>query len=188
MIGSLNLRPMESIQSVTPDPRYFLRSDRLSFRRWSTADLSLAQSLWGDLEVSRFLGALSPEAVQQRLNLEIANENKYHVQYWPMFFRSNEEFVGCAGLRPYCPEQQIFELGYHLRPHYWAQGLATEAAKVVINYAFQTLKVSALFAAHYPGNVASRHVLEKLGFRFTREELYVPTGAMHRSYLLTPPA
>jgi ribosomal-protein-alanine N-acetyltransferase len=170
---------------VNPDTKYFLQSERLSFRRWSAAELPLAQSLWGDLEVSRFLGTFSPEAVQQRLNLEIANDNICHVQYWPMFFRSSEDFVGCAGLRPYRPEQRIFELGYHLRPKYWAQGLATEAAQTVIRYAFETLKLSALFAAHYPGNIASRRVLEKLGFQFTHEELYVPTGAMHRSYLLT---
>jgi ribosomal-protein-alanine N-acetyltransferase len=173
---------------VTSDPKSFLESDRLSFRRWSPEDLPLAQSLWGDLEVSRFLGSFSPEAVQQRLNLEIANNNTCHVQYWPMFLRSNENFVGCAGLRPYRPEQQIFELGYHLRPQYWAQGLATEAAKAVSGYAFQTLKASALFAAHYPGNVASRLVLEKLGFQFAHEEFYAPTGTMHRSYLLTRPA
>jgi [ribosomal protein S5]-alanine N-acetyltransferase len=174
---------------VTLIPHDFLQTERLSFRRWSPEDLPLARTLWGDLQVTRFLGApFSEEAIQRRLDLELANENTHQVQYWPIFLNSNAEFVGCAGLRPYQPDQKIYELGYHLRPDYWGKGLATEAATAAVTYAFQTLKASALFAAHYPGNTASGHVLKKLGFQFTHEELYAPTGAIHRAYLLIKPA
>ena len=168
-------------------PHYFLQSERLSFRRWSPEDLPLARTLWGDLQVTHFLGGpFSEEAIQRRLDVELANENIHRVQYWPIFFHANAEFVGCVGLRPYQPERQIFELGYHLLPDYWGKGLATEAAGAVVNYAFQTMQAKALFAAHYPGNAASGHILKKLGFQFTHEELYAPTGALHRAYLLTP--
>lgn len=49
------------------------------------------------------------------------------------------------------------------------------------------IAASALFAGHHPENAPSRHILEKIGFRFTREELYPPTGLNHPSYLLTTP-
>lgn len=42
---------------------YFLRSARLGFRCWTERDLDLAESLWGDPAVTRFIdnrGALSP--------------------------------------------------------------------------------------------------------------------------------
>jgi len=52
-------------------------------------------------------------------------------------------------------------------------------------HAFGELKVAALFAGHNPANAVSRHLLGKLGFRFTHEELYEPTGLQHPSYLLT---
>ena len=51
-------------------------------------------------------------------------------------------------------------------------------------FAFETLGAKALFAGHHPANSASRHVLGKLGFHFTHEEFYRPTGLMHPSYLL----
>jgi [ribosomal protein S5]-alanine N-acetyltransferase len=55
----------------------------------------------------------------------------------------------------------------------------------VMRYAFHPLGVKALFAGHNPGNAASRRVLEKLGFRYTHDEYYPPTGLDHPSYLLT---
>jgi RimJ/RimL family protein N-acetyltransferase len=54
-----------------------------------------------------------------------------------------------------------------------------------MRYAFHTLGVKALFAGHNPGNTASRRVLEKLGFRYTHDEYYPPTGLKHPSYILT---
>jgi RimJ/RimL family protein N-acetyltransferase len=54
----------------------------------------------------------------------------------------------------------------------------------VIEYAFNILGVKALFAGHSPANEASRRLLEKLGFRYTHDEYYPPTGLNHPSYLL----
>jgi RimJ/RimL family protein N-acetyltransferase len=92
--------------------------------------------------------------------------------------------VGCAGLRLYRPDERIYELGFHLRPEYWGRGLAEEAGSAAAAFAFGTLGAKALFAGHHPANAASRRVLAKLGFRFTHEEFYPPTGMMHPSYLL----
>jgi len=54
-----------------------------------------------------------------------------------------------------------------------------------MEYAFSTLGVKGLFAGHNPANEASRRVLEKLGFRYTHDEFYPPTGLNHPSYILT---
>jgi RimJ/RimL family protein N-acetyltransferase len=108
----------------------------------------------------------------------------YKVQYWPIFLLEDGQHVGCAGLRPYRLDEPIYEVGFHLRPAYWGRGLAEEAGRAAAAFAFETLGAKALFAGHHPANQASRHVLNKLGFRFTHEELYLPTGLLHPSYLL----
>jgi RimJ/RimL family protein N-acetyltransferase len=41
-----------------------------------------------------------------------------------------------------------------------------------------------VFAGHNPANTASRGLLARLGFRYTHDELYAPTGLRHPSYLL----
>ena len=164
---------------------YFLRSARLGFRCWTSDDLPLAIGLWGDPEVTRLVGGpFSEEQVKSRLAAEIASKVEFQVQYWPVFLLASGEHVGCAGLRPYRPEEQVFELGFHLKPAYWGQGLAEEAGRTVVNFAFDQLQVKGLFAGHHPANVASRRVLAKLGFRLTGEQLYPPTGQIHPSYLL----
>jgi [ribosomal protein S5]-alanine N-acetyltransferase len=164
---------------------YFLHSERLAFRTWTEADIDLAIGLWGDAEVTRLIGGpFSAEQVRQRLAREIANQTAHGVQYWPIFLLSNGAYVGCCGLRPYKLEQGLYELGFHLRVAYWGQGYAVEAARAVIGYARETLAVKALFAGHNPANAASRRVLQKMGFQYTHDEFYAPTGLNHPSYLL----
>ena len=165
---------------------YFLRSERLGFRQWSEADIDLAMGLWGDPEVTKLIGGpLSRAHVQERLSQEFATLQTHGVQYWPMFLLATGEHVGCCGLRPYKTEERIYEIGVHLRKAYWGQGYAPEATQAVMEYAFNTLGVKALFAGHNPANAASRRVLQKLGFRYTHDEYYPPTGLHHPSYLLT---
>jgi RimJ/RimL family protein N-acetyltransferase len=167
---------------------YFLESQRLGFSHWSADDLSLALALWSDAEVTRFIGGpFSRDRVQEKLDRELVFMSAHHVQYWPVFLLSNGEHVGCAGLRPCKPEEKIYELGFHLRPAYWGQGFALEAGRAVVAWAFNTLDARALFAGHHPSNAASRRVLEKLGFQFTHEEFYEPTGLLHLCYLLRHP-
>jgi RimJ/RimL family protein N-acetyltransferase len=66
----------------------------------------------------------------------------------------------------------------------WRLGLGYEAATAVIEYAFGELHVGRLFAGHHPRNDASRQLLVKLGFRYTHDESYAPTGSDHPSYEL----
>jgi RimJ/RimL family protein N-acetyltransferase len=166
-------------------PVYFLKTARLGFRLWSIEDLPLARALWGDLQVTRYIGGpFSEEQIQERLAREISFMSAHHVQYWPLFSFADGDFAGCCGLRPYKPEERIYELGFHLRPPHWGKGFAMESARAVTKHAYDSLEAQGLFAAHHPKNLASQKVIEKLGFRFTHEEFYPPTGEMHRCYFL----
>jgi [ribosomal protein S5]-alanine N-acetyltransferase len=167
---------------------YFLQTARLGFRQWATEDWALALQLWGDPEVTRLTGGPFPgEKIRARFETELANGAAYGVQYWPMFLLADGDFVGCCGLRPYKLDEQIYEIGYHLRPVHWRRGIAEEAARAVAVFAFETIGASALFAGHHPQNEGSRRVLQKLGFCYTHDRLYPPTGLMHPAYLLTKP-
>jgi [ribosomal protein S5]-alanine N-acetyltransferase len=189
------LRSESYVVSITPDSRlangpqpaaYFLRSERLGFRPWSEADVGLAMALWGDPEVTRLIGGpFSPGQVRERLSREIATAQAHGVQYWPIFLLTTGEHVGCCGLRPYNAEEGVYEIGVHVRRVCWGNGYAPEATRAVMAHAFRSLGVRALFAGHNPANGASRRILEQLGFRYTHDEFYPPTGLHHPSYLLT---
>ena len=166
---------------------YFLSSKRLGFRHWKKDDLKIALRLWGDHEVTKLIdarGQLSEEQIQERLEKEIVDEKKYGVQYYPVFLLDANENVGCCGLRPYNLEKRIYEIGVHLRKNFWGKGYASEAVQHMMKYAFGELKAAALFAGHNPKNKASRRFLEKMGFQYTHDEYYAPTGLQHPSYIL----
>jgi ribosomal-protein-alanine N-acetyltransferase len=167
--------------------KYFLTTKRLGFRVWSEDDFDLALGLWGDSEVTKLIdarGKLSEGQVRERLSQEISTAGSHGVQYWPVFLLENDEHVGCCGLRPYDESGKIMEIGFHIGSQHWGRGYATEAARAVMVYAFERLEVIGLFAGHNPKNEASRHILERLGFRYTHDELYEPTGLEHPCYLL----
>lgn len=165
---------------------YFLTSARLGFRCWTPDDFPRARELWGDAEVTRhFGGPFSDEAVAEKLAAEIERMRRHNFQYWPILSLDGHEHVGCCGLRPYRPEQNVPELGFHLRPKFWGRGLAVEAATAVIQYAFTTLGVSGLSAGHHPDNLNSKKVLGKLNFRYSHDEFF-PALNMHIPYYFLP--
>jgi putative hydrolase of HD superfamily len=166
---------------------FFMQSPRLGFRTWESGDLPLAQALWGHPQVARFIharGAYSPEEAGARLEREIEVQRRSGIQYWPVFELASGAFVGCCGLRPYGNREGTLELGAHLLPEFWGRGLGREACRRVIAHAFEDLGAAALFAGHHPDNAASRGLLAKLGFTYTHDEFYPPTGLRHPSYLL----
>ena len=164
---------------------YFLKSNRIGFSKWNKNDLDLAILLWGNKQVSKYIcasGIFFIDDIKNRLALEINNENKYGVEYWPIFDLSNDKFMGCCGLRPRDSE---LEIGIHLLPEYWHLGYGSEACKALIDYSFKVLKVNKLFAGHNPNNINSKKLLNSLGFKYIGDEYYEPTGLMHPSYELT---
>ena len=165
---------------------YFLRSERLGFRSWTSSDIEFAHRLWGDAEVTRLIGGpFTSDQIDQRLSSEIAIGARHGVQYWPIFLLASGELAGCCGLRPYHLDEGIYEIGVHLLPEYQGKGYAHEAARAVIDHAFRVLCATALFAGHHPDNAASKRLLEALGFRCIGDEYYAPTGLRHPSYLLS---
>jgi GNAT acetyltransferase-like protein len=64
-------------------------------------------------------------------------------------------------------------------------GLATEAARGVLEYAWHKSRLSKVYAGDHPDNRASQRILEKLGFEFIGTVLYGPTGAVHDNRFLT---
>ena len=60
-----------------------------------------------------------------------------------------------------CP----IEIGWRVRRDKWRQGIASEAAQAMAQFAFQRLGIEVLYAVCNPENQASMAVMKKLGMR-----------------------
>jgi ribosomal-protein-alanine N-acetyltransferase len=78
----------------------------------------------------------------------------------------NGEAVGGIGFSPGTDvERYSAEIGYWLGEPFWGRGIATEAVRIVSDYAFATCNVLRLFALPFADNERSTRVLEKAGYR-----------------------
>jgi len=57
------------------------------------------------------------------------------------------------------------EIWYLVEPESWGKGIATEAAKQLLDYGFGELGLHRIWATCLPENPASAQVLEKVGMR-----------------------
>jgi len=62
------------------------------------------------------------------------------------------------------------EIGWRLKPKYWGKGYATEAAKVILQYADESLKLKEVIAEIQKENKGSIRVAENIGMKYKKTE------------------
>src|ERR1700730_17563936 len=120
--------------------------------------------LWGDPAVTALIdarGKLTEAQVHEKLYAEIERERSSGVQYWALFDHRNGDFAGCGGVAPwvFTPLEAGFYVGVHLVKLCWVKGFGTEAALGALEYAWEELELSKVYAGHHPDNRASAKIL-----------------------------
>jgi len=90
-------------------------------------------------------------------------------------FEPDGTFVGVAGLHDVTRtvrawRRDVAELGYWIAPPHQGRGYVTEAARAVVDAAFDQLHLHKVKVGCLVENVGSRRVIEKLGFRLVGVE------------------
>lgn len=147
-------------------------SDRLFIRDWNPQlDAPAAFAIYGDREVMKFIRKpdANIQAVQQRLEERIERYQQYNngTGTWAVIEKETEQLVGCILLVQLPNNDGVptedREIGWHFRLASWGKGYATEAARIIINYGFNTLQLPVLYAVVRPDNIRSIRVTQRLG-------------------------
>ncbi|MFF2277298.1 GNAT family N-acetyltransferase [Agromyces sp. NPDC058126] len=77
---------------------------------------------------------------------------------------SDQLFVGWCTFNSWDPDFKSASLGYCFTQSAWGHGYATESARAVLGWAFDTLDLNRVQSETDTRNAASARVLEKLGF------------------------
>jgi len=76
----------------------------------------------------------------------------------------DQAFIGWCSLSKWNPDYRSAKVGYCLAEAAWGKGFATEAARALLQWAFDTLDLNRVQSEADTRNTASGRVLEKLGF------------------------
>ena len=145
---------------------------RLSFSTWAAEDWPEFHSISSDPEVVHFItgGVPYPEDRSREFAERQARHFAAHGYcMWKLTHRGDGPFAGFCGIQPIAIDgANDVEIGWWLARRYWGQGLATEAARAVMEEGFTRFGLKRIIAIANPENRASIHIMEKLAMRYER--------------------
>lgn len=158
-----------------------LETARLRLRLFAPGDSFVFSAITRDPEVMRFIGEgrpISAEETAANLDSIINAFRRRGFGRWAVVHKESGRLIGYCGFSAGNPVAGV-ELAYMLARPFWGQGLATEAARACLRYAFEELKLPSVSALTRPGNLRSRRVMEHLGMKFLSEEVYLSYDCVH---------
>ena len=142
-----------------------LRTDRLTLRPFTPADAPAVQALAGAYEVAVSTlviphpypdGAAEEWIATHRDDFERGRIHHFAID--------DGQLTGAMAL--ILKGDGIGEIGYWIGVPFWGRGYATEAAREIVRYGFESLDLNRIFACHYTRNPASGRVLQKAGMTY----------------------
>ncbi|SET35233.1 Protein N-acetyltransferase, RimJ/RimL family [Salinibacillus kushneri] len=151
-------------------------SERLILRERTLEDIEKCIEMDHDLEVVKYI----PEIVEL-INGPHASYKKHRefvrkrietvypngLGYWTIELKDHiREFIGWVMLIPIDNIGPETEIGWRLKRNHWGKGYATEAARIILQYAFDTIELDKIVADIHYLNRGSIRVAEKIGLKF----------------------
>ena len=147
---------------------------------FKTDDLDLSLEMWTDPAVVRYSGAVMSESeIREKLPDWTRRGADGYIGIWTVSDRRTGEKFGSAALLPMPVEEGAtdfslvvpgeipaadIEIGYYLKRPAWGFGYATEACRRLLQFVFEATPLIEVVATFHAENLASRKVLERLGF------------------------
>ena len=152
------------------DPYPTLETDRLRLRRVFRADLDDLCEATSDPKVTRYepWGPYNREETAQMLENILTQMETGLCTEWAVERKEDAKVLGLIHLNTPDFFNRSAEIGYWFSRRAWGQGYATEAVRVLTEFAIHTLRLDEIVAICHPDNPASIRVLEKAGMSFQK--------------------
>ncbi|MBS5660160.1 MAG: GNAT family N-acetyltransferase [Clostridiales bacterium] len=150
-----------------------LETGRLILRRWEEADAEELYQYAKDPAVGPIAGWPPHTSVEN--SREIIRDVLTAPETYAVVLKETGKPVGSIGImfgkNGNAPMgEQEAEIGYWIGVPYWGQGLIPEAVRELLRRCFEDLNCTAVWCGYYDGNLKSKRVQEKCGFRYHHTE------------------
>lgn len=170
--------------------KIFAETERLFLRELLPTDIDGMFALDSDKEVHKYLGNQPVTNKGQIVDVINFIRQQYisnGIGRWAIIDKKTNDFIGWTGLKLVTDltnnHKNYYDLGYRLIKKYWGKGIATETARISLNYAFNNLNANEVYAMADSENDSSIKVLRKVGFDFI--EKFELDGIEHNWYKIT---
>lgn len=151
-----------------------IKTPRLNLRAFNLDDVDPLFEILLVPGVLRYFPTPDPperDRVQKLIEGQLDHWQDHGYGWWAVEFQADRKLIGWSGLQ-YLPDTEEIEIGYLLAKSHWGKGLATESAKVGLDFGFNDLNLTEIIGIVHPENIPSQHVLEKIGLFFIEETEY----------------
>ena len=154
------------------DPFPALTTERLVLRKIKHSDVNEVFFLRSDKEVLKHLSTppvQTNEEAEMWINKVINLEKKNESINWALTLKNDDTLIGSICLWNLDNATDKGEVGYSMHPRHHGKGLMNEAMIAILDYGFNTMKLSIVEAITNENNTPSRNLLERNNF--TRDAL-----------------
>jgi RimJ/RimL family protein N-acetyltransferase len=143
-----------------------LATRRLTLYPACPEDLEARVAMDRDPQVMRYIRPIPEDVETSRAEVRgrILSAGQPGRWLWHVALADRPGFLGWCGLFA-LEDSGLIEIGYRFTQATWGQGVATEAARAVLDHGFRILKIDPIVAVTDPENLASQGVLRKIGLR-----------------------
>lgn len=149
-----------------------LETERLLLRHFILDDLEELFALYSDPEIRKYFpeGVLTHDETKEELEWHMNGHPEHpELGLWATIYKETGKFIGRCGLLPWEIDSKLeVEIAYLLDKEFWGQGLASEAAKGILEYGFEKLNLTRLICLIDPQNLASQKVAKGIGMTLER--------------------
>jgi RimJ/RimL family protein N-acetyltransferase len=149
---------MKSVETKRLIIRRMAETDLLDFLAYQTHALVLQYTPVEPLTSLRAMSFLTRQAI-----VEIGDDGGYIM--FGIYHIGDAKIIGEISINLLPRAQSKGEVGWSLHPNYQGYGYATEAAQVLLNYAFVDRKLHRITSICDTRNTASFRLMERLGMR-----------------------
>lgn len=156
-----------------------LQTKRLILRKWTEQDAEDLFKQASNPDVGPIAGWPVHKSIEE--SREVIKNVFCGRECYAVCLKSDDVAIGCIELKlngctDMTEKDDECELGYWIGKPFWGQGLIPEAAHEMLCHAFEDIGMKKVWCGYYDGNVKSKRVQEKLGFRYQwkSENLDVP--------------
>lgn len=163
-----------------------LTTQRLRLEPYADAHLEQLNEMNRDPDVMRYITGRAETLEETRASIERVKARwaEWGYSWWSFFEHHTGRIIGSGCIQHLGHDAaNRHELGYRLRRDKWGQGFASEAARVMAGFAFETLRAPELTAVCQPENKASAQVMMRLGMTYRGVEQWY--GADLSLYAMT---